>query len=96
MEFEWDPNKSRRNMVKHKIAFDEAISLWRDPDRVEILAPYPLENRYILIARVENQLWSAVYTLREGAVRIISVRRSRKQEKSLYEREKARKDERGV
>ncbi|MDD5206787.1 MAG: BrnT family toxin [Desulfobacterales bacterium] len=93
MEFEWDPNKNRQNFAKHGIAFETAISLWNDLDRVEILAPYPLENRYVLIAKIDNQLWSAVYTLREGAIRMISVRRSRKQEKSLYEKEKACKNE---
>ena len=96
MHFEWDPIKSRQNEAKHKIAFERAVVLWNDPDRVEILAPHPLENRYILIANIEDRLWSAVYTLREGAVRIISVRRSRKRERDLYEKEKARKDERRV
>ena len=90
MKFEWDPRKSAANQTKHQIDFESAKSLWNDPDRVEILAPYPIENRYVLIGRIGDQLWSAVYTLREGAIRIISVRRSRKQETKLYEQEKTR------
>jgi uncharacterized DUF497 family protein len=93
MKFEWDPEKSVANKAKHKIDFETAKSLWNDPDRIEILAPYPLENRTVMIARLGAQLWSAVYTMREGSVRIISVRRSRKQEARLYEEEKIRSDQ---
>ena len=90
MKFEWDPQKSLVNRGKHNIDFDSTKSLWNDPDRIEILAPHPLENRFILIGKIGNQIWSAVYTLREEVIRMISVRRSRKQEKALYEREKTR------
>ena len=80
-------------MAKHKIDFETAQSLWDDRSRIEILAPYPLENRTILIGRLESQIWSAVFTMREGSIRLISVRRSRKKEAGLYEKEKARRDE---
>jgi len=89
MKFEWDSEKSLSNKNKHKIDFETATSLWEDAERIEILAPYPLENRYIMIARLGKHHWTAIYTIREGAIRIISVRRSRKQEKALYEKEKA-------
>jgi len=61
--------------------------------RIEIRAPHPIENRYILIGKIEKQLWSAIYTLRGEAVRIISVRRSKKQEMKLYEQEKTREEQ---
>ena len=85
MKFEWDTNKSINNKEKHGIDFESARSLWNDPDRIEILAPYPLENRYILIGKIGVKIWSAIYTLRGKTIRIISVRGSRKQEKRLYE-----------
>jgi uncharacterized DUF497 family protein len=93
MQFEWDPIKSAANLEKHRIDFESAKCLWNDPDRVEIVAPHPLENRYIVIARIGTQLWSTVYTVREGTIRIISVRRSRKQEKELYDQEKIRQEQ---
>jgi uncharacterized DUF497 family protein len=40
MKFEWDPEKSAANKAKHKIDFETAKSLWNDPDRIEILAPF--------------------------------------------------------
>jgi hypothetical protein len=93
MKFEWDPQKSRTNRFKHKIDFESAKSLWEDPDRIEIRAPYPIENRYILVGKIGKQVWSAVYTLRGEAIRIISVRRSKKQEMKLYEQEKTREEQ---
>jgi hypothetical protein len=89
MDFEWDGNKSDANRVKHGIDFDTAKNLWLDEDRVEIHAPYPVENRWVLIGMVNDKLWTAVYTLRGDTLRIISVRRARKREATLYEKEKA-------
>ena len=93
IKFEWDPEKSHTNRLKHKIDFESAKSLWEDPDRIEIRAPHPIENRSILIAKIGKQLWSAVYMLRGEAIRIISVRRPKKQEMKLYEQEKTREEQ---
>lgn len=84
MEFEWDEDKSRTNKTKHGIDFDTAKQLWKDDSRVEIHTPYPLENRGILIGKVQKKLWTAVFTWRGKAIRIISVRRARKKEATLY------------
>jgi uncharacterized protein len=87
MEFEWNRQKSITNKAKHGIDFESARDLWLDENRVEIIAPHPIENRLILIARYQEKLWTAVYTLRGDAIRIISVRRARKREGDLYEKE---------
>jgi len=31
MEFEWDPEKARRNNIKYKVAFEEAVTVFYDP-----------------------------------------------------------------
>jgi len=31
MEFEWDPQKAKRNLKKHGVAFEEASSVFGDP-----------------------------------------------------------------
>jgi uncharacterized protein len=82
--FEWDSEKSLSNQTKHGIDFDTARALWDDGSRVEIQSSYPLENRSILIAKLEKKLWTAIFTRRGSALRIISVRRARKQEANLY------------
>lgn len=52
MKFEWDDNKSLVNKAKHGIDFNLAKEMWTDSKRVEIQAPYPLEKRRIIIARL--------------------------------------------
>ena len=93
MKFNWDPDKNQTNQKKHGISFLEAGALWDDPDRIEIEAPFPLENRFILIGKIDNRYWTAIYTIRKGFIRIISVRRSRKKERDLYEKEKSGQDQ---
>lgn len=82
--FEFDKNKSRSNKVKHGIDFTMAMKLWNDPNRLEIPAQWVNESRYLLIAVLEEEYWSAVFTKRKNKIRIISVRKSRRDEKEIY------------
>jgi uncharacterized DUF497 family protein len=89
MKFGWDARKSVANKGKHGIDFETARALWLDENRIEIGAPHPIEERRILIGRLQEKLWTAVYTLRgESTIRLISVRRSRDKEVALYEKGK--------
>ncbi|MFC0082243.1 BrnT family toxin [Aciditerrimonas ferrireducens] len=85
MEFEFDPEKSARNKLKHGIDFLQAQELWEDADRVEVPARTVGEPRWLVVARVDGVHWSAVVTYRGTRVRIISVRRSRSEEVKIYE-----------
>jgi uncharacterized DUF497 family protein len=91
MLFEWDPPKSIANQEKHGIDFETAKRLWSDENRVEIHASHPVEDRWILIAKRGEKLWTAIYTFRGSAIRIISVRRSREKEVDLYDGKVIRK-----
>ena len=84
MLFEYDQNKSGSNKAKHGIDFDEAQLLWLDARRIEIEARTIGESRKLLIAMMNDEVWSAIFTLRNNAIRIISVRKSRKNEKEIY------------
>jgi uncharacterized DUF497 family protein len=85
MELEFDPHKSASNRAKHGIDFEDAQELWNDPHLLEIEARSTDEPRFLLIGSIKGKYWSAVVTYREDKVRIISVRRSRKEEVELYE-----------
>ena len=87
MQFEFDPQKSKTNQNKHGINFDQAQELWLDADRLEIPANTMDEPRLLVIGCIAGKTWSAVVTHRGNAVRIISVRRARKEEEALYESE---------
>ena len=87
MEFEFDPKKSDSNKQKHGIDFQEARALWDDPDFIEIPVQTIDEPRYLVMGMIEGKHWSGVITYRGEKVRIISVRRSRKEEVEIYEGE---------
>jgi len=83
--FEYDENKSQSNLAKHGIDFETAQPLWNDPDLLEISARTTDEIRFLIIGKIDYKHWSAVITYRGDVIRIISVRRSRKEEVELYE-----------
>ncbi len=85
MEFEFDPVKSASNKEKHGIDFVEAQLLWLDSMLLEIPARTSDESRFVIIGRIGDRHWSGVVTYREDRIRIISVRRSRKEEVEIYE-----------
>ncbi len=85
MEFEFDPEKSATNKDKHGIDFDDAQPLWDDPWLLEVPARTVDEPRFIVIGRIGSRHWSAICTRRGERIRIISVRRARKEEVERYE-----------
>jgi hypothetical protein len=85
MELEFDDRKSRANKAKHGIDLLEAQALWDDVDLLEIPARLEDEPRSVVIGRIGGKHWSAIITYRGECIRIISVRRSRDEERELYE-----------
>ena len=83
MDFEFDPKKSRINKVKHGIDFEAAQSLWLSPH-----FEFPLitegEPRWGVVGTIGKTYWTSIITKRSGLIRIISVRRSRDEEKQAY------------
>jgi len=85
VEFEFDPNKSQSNQSKHGIDFIRAQMLWLDADRVTFPANSDTEDRFVILASLGGNVWAAFCTMRKEKIRIISVRRARKNEKEVYE-----------
>lgn len=81
---EYDPDKSRNNEKKHGIDFETAAQLWKDPNRVIIPAKVVGETRFMLIGKLDDDTWSAIFTLRNKNIRIISVRKATKNEREIY------------
>jgi uncharacterized DUF497 family protein len=86
MEFEFDPAKSVANKAKHGIDFVDARELCSDPERVLAPALVGPEPRFVAIGRIGGRIWTAIFTWRTDRVRIISVRRARKNEAERYEK----------
>jgi len=85
MEFEFDAKKSSSNKAKHGIDFSQAQRLWDDPDLIEVPVRTSDEPRFLVVGRIADRCWSAVITYRDDKIRIISVRRARKEEVNIYE-----------
>ena len=85
MEFEFDHKKSETNKQKHGIDFYEAQKLWDDTDFIEIPVNTSDEPRFLVIGKISGKHWSGIITYRTEKIRIISVRRSRREEVDIYE-----------
>ena len=85
MEFEFDDKKSSSNKMKHGIDFKQAQKLWDDPDLMEIPVRTSDEPRFLVVSRISGRYFSGIITYRGDKIRIISVRRARKEEVNIYE-----------
>ena len=86
MEFEWDVEKNKANRIKHGISFERAVAIW-DSVHLEvegIARSEDDERRNATIGWIEGKLFLAVWTWREGKIRLISVRRARKNEEKVF------------
>ena len=83
--FEYDAIKSQTNRDKHGIDFESAQALWDDPAMVELHAKSVSESRRMVIGSIDDRIWTAIITYRKSVIRIISVRRARKDEVAEYE-----------
>lgn len=91
--FEWDENKARENLKKHKVSFEEAKTVFND----SLLITFPdeehseTEDRYISIGTsAPNKVLLVIHTERETAeatliIRLISCRKATVSEQKTYE-----------
>ncbi len=85
MDYEYDESKSHSNRSKYGIDFEEAKELWKD-EAALIIRGHMKDNetRYGIIGQINEKLYAGFFTIRENKIRIISVRRARKEEERLY------------
>jgi len=88
MKYEWDPEKDRRNQLKHGIGFEEAATVfgddfaltWEDREHSE------KEYRALTLGYTEtHRLVIVAHTSREDRTRIITARDATAVERRLYE-----------
>jgi uncharacterized DUF497 family protein len=86
MEFEWDNKKNRENRIKHGVSFEQAIAIWDSVhlEVEEIARSEDGESRSATIGWIGEMLYLAVWTARGGKIRLISVRRARKDEERVF------------
>jgi len=72
MQFDWDRGKAERNLKKHRVSFDEAVTVFYDPLAATFDDP---DGRLLVVAHVE----------RGESVRIISARLTTARERKRHE-----------
>jgi hypothetical protein len=88
MIFEWDKDKERQNVKKHKISFDEAVTVFYDPLSATFHDPDHsiVEDRFITVGySSQGRLFVVSHTERADAIRIISARLATISEKKRHE-----------
>jgi uncharacterized DUF497 family protein len=88
MQFEWDRDKARRNLKKHGVPFDEAVTVFYDPLSATLDDPDHSigERRFVTVGySAHGRLLVVLHTERGNAVRIISARRATAHERRRHE-----------
>ncbi|KAF0122172.1 MAG: hypothetical protein FD151_902 [bacterium] len=88
MQFEWDPEKAKRNYKKHRVSFEEAVTVFYDPLSATFDDPdhSVREQRLITIGfSSRGRLLVVSYIERGEALRIISTRLATVHERKRHE-----------
>ena len=91
MQFEWDPEKAKRNYKKHRVSFEEAVTVFYDPLSATFDDPdhSVREQRLITIGfSSRGRLLMVSYVERGGALRIISTRLATVHERKRHENQR--------
>jgi uncharacterized DUF497 family protein len=91
IEFDWDEAKNKANILKHGISFGEATSVFYDDYALLIADPdhSETEDRFVLLGlsfKLRLLLVCHCFEVDDGLVRIISCRKAKRKEMSLYKR----------
>jgi uncharacterized DUF497 family protein len=91
LNFEWDPNKARKNEIKHGVSFEEAKSVFDDEHARELIDEEhsEREERFTIIGMsIKYRVLFVCYCERnhEDTIRIISARKAEKIELDEYRR----------
>jgi uncharacterized DUF497 family protein len=93
MRFDWDPTKNAANLKKHRISFEQAITVFDDP--FALIAPDPKhstekETREWIIGESDQGVLVLIFTIRQpgNVYRIIGARRAKRKERAQYEKSK--------
>jgi uncharacterized DUF497 family protein len=85
MRFEWDGEKRRSNLAKHRVDFVRAVLIVDGPvfETVDTRRDYR-ETRIRCLGEVDGRVYAVVYTWRGGNRRIITARKANARETRAY------------
>jgi len=86
MNFEWDPLKNEKNLIKHDVDFPYAAAIFLGPvlEKEDTRYQY-VEPRICAIGQADGVVLFVVYTWRGLNRRLISARLASRKEKTAYQ-----------
>jgi len=90
LQFEWDPEKEKKNNDNHNVSFPEASTIFCDDNSITIPDESHSfhEERYITIGHTKHgRLLIVCATDRGDFIRIISAREAKRRERTSYEQQ---------
>ena len=85
MDYQWDDNKAKTNLKKHKVDFADAVTVFGDDLALTLEDSTPDEERFVTIGTdALGRVLVVVYTWRGESIRLISARRATKGERREY------------
>lgn len=88
-EFEWDAGNLSKSAAKHGISTEEVEAVFRSglalPLGIQIRPLHPEQRLGLVGPTISGRLLQIAFTLREGKVRVISVRPAHRKERKQYE-----------
>ena len=87
--FDWDENKNQQNIIKHGVSFEDATNVFFDPERLTLFDEGHSfsEDRYYCIGKVDENILTVRFVIRNGLIRIIGAGYWRKGKKR-YEKKR--------
>jgi uncharacterized DUF497 family protein len=87
LRWRWDPEKDRKNRIKHLLQLSIGEVALGDPLALSRPDPHPDGDRWNTVAEVEGMTLFVVHTWPDDDIpgRIISVRRATQHERKAYE-----------
>jgi len=88
MQFEWDREKSKKNFKKHRVSFDEAVTIFYDPlsATFDDIDHSDNEKRLITVGYSSySRLLVVAHTERGKTIRVISARPATAHERKRHE-----------
>ena len=89
MRITWDPTKAAENLRQHRVRFEEAGEVLRDPFALTREDPRHEEQRFVTLGATQTgKLLVVVYVYAGDAdIRLISAREASRAERSYYANE---------
>jgi uncharacterized DUF497 family protein len=84
MDFEWDEAKRRRVLRDRTLDFLDAPTLFDGRNLLTVPSPRSGEERWLSIGELDGRSIAVIWMWRDGAIRIVTMRRARHEETRKY------------